>query len=240
MANNTLVSSILAALEHDKEVNLHNSRISVAAAGEVLRLEGEVENIVAKRKALRIAKQLTHSEAIEDHMRLRVVNRRHDRALLNAAVETLMQEPAFAEMEIRNADTTPPEHDRGWIAVWVHENVITLQGEVRSLSHRRLAEVICWWVPGCCDVKNRLHVHPAEEENDGEISDVVRLVFDKEVSLDAEQIAIHTRDAVVTLRGVVHSEEQRRIATYDCWYIPGVHGVHNELEVRPRAVQPQG
>jgi osmotically-inducible protein OsmY len=239
MANNTLVSSILAALEHDKEVNLHSSRISVVA-GEVVRLGGEVENIVIKRKALRVAKQIAGNAGIEDHMRLRVVNQRHDKGLLNATVETLMQEPAFAEMEIRNANTVPPDHDRGWIAVSVHENVIALQGEVRSLSHRRLAEVICWWIPGCCDVKNRLHVHPAEEENDDEISDVVRLVFDKEVSLDAKQISIHTRDAEVTLRGVVHSEEQRRIATYDCWYIPGVHGVHNELEVRPRAIQPQG
>jgi osmotically-inducible protein OsmY len=239
MANNTLVSSILAALEHDKEVNLHSCKISVAA-GEVVCLGGEVENIVIKRKALRIAKQITGNAGIEDHMRLRVVNQRHDKGLLNATVETLMQEPAFAEMEIRNANTVPPGHDRGWIAVSVHENVIALQGEVRSLSHRRLAEVICWWIPGCCDVKNRLHVHPAEEENDDEISDVVRLVFDKEVSLDAKQISIHTRDAEVTLRGVVHSEEQRRIATYDCWYIPGVHGVHNELAVRPRAIQPQG
>jgi osmotically-inducible protein OsmY len=29
----------------------------------------------------------------------------------------------------------------------------------------------------------------------------------------------------------VFSEEQKRIAVQDCWYIPGVHAVHDALQV---------
>jgi osmotically-inducible protein OsmY len=82
-----------------------------------------------------------------------------------------------------------------------------------------------------CDVDNHLHVRPPEEDHDEEISDAVRLVLDKEPAMDAEQISIVTRDREVTLRGAVFSEDQKRVAAQDCWYIPGVHAVHNNLQV---------
>lgn len=233
MLNNQLVNAILAAFERDKDINLHHSPISVRG-DDVICLEGEVTDIVMKRKAVRIAKDTARTQSIDDRLRLRVGHQRNNKELLNATVTALMQEPAFSDMEIRENSSQPPSHDRGWIDVSVEDTVVKLMGEVLSLSHRRLAEVIAWWVPGSCDVKNFLHVHPAETETDDEISDVVRMVFDKEISLDAEQISIITRNHEVTLRGVVFSDEQKRIASYDCWYIPGVRAVHNELVVMPR------
>ncbi len=233
MSNNQLVNAILAAFERDKDINLHHAPITVRG-NRVICLEGEVPDIVMKRKAVRIAKETAKNQNIDDRLRLRVGHQRNNKELLNATVTALMQEPAFSDMEIRETPTQPPAHDRGWIDVSVEDTVVKLSGEVRSLSHRRLAEVIAWWVPGSCDVKNFLHVHPAETETDDEISDVVRLVFDKEISLDAEQITIITRNHEVTLRGVVFSAEQKRIATHDCWYIPGVRAVHNDLVIIPR------
>ena len=199
-----------------------------------MQLEGEVENIITKRKAIRIAREITHSADIVDRLRIKVGNPRTNKELLNAVIDALIQEPAFAQMEIRPENTEAPLDGRNWIGVFVKGSIVELHGVVNSLSHRWLAEVISWWVPGSANVVNRIQVHPAEEGNDDEISDMVRLIFDKETSLNAEQIAIITRRREITLRGVVHSEEQKRIASYDCWYIPGVHAVHNELMVLPR------
>jgi len=220
-------------MERDGGINLHEYPIRITH-NDSLRLEGEVGSIEAKRKALLIARRLAGDLPVEDGLRLTPGERREGKALLNGVLSALMQEPAFAEMDISNGERRESASPRGKIQVKVDGNRVVLLGWVNSLSHRRLAEVIAWWVAGCCDVLNLLHVEPAEMETDDEISDAVRLVLDKEPSLNADEIRIRTRNAEVTLAGIVHSAEQKRIASNDCWYIPGVHAVHNQLEVRPR------
>ncbi len=224
-----LVTVLLAALAQDGDINLHEYPIHVTCQA-TLRLEGEVANIIAKRKARRIALQLSGPTIIEDCLRLRPGERRTGKALLDAAVDALSQEPAFRDIHVRTAHTAPALADQ-WIGVGVDGCIIRLDGQVGSLSHRRLAEVIAWWVPGGCDVQNHLRVQPAEQDNDDEISDAIRLVLEKDPLLHAENISISTRERRVTLDGSVHSPEQKRMAVYDCWYIPGVHDVHDRLRV---------
>jgi osmotically-inducible protein OsmY len=231
MSNATVVTAILAALEHDQDVQQHQNPIRVTFEG-TLRLEGEVPDIVAKRKALRIAARVGGTESIVDHLRVRPGAPRSDADVLHSALNALGQEGAFRQIIVRHVDREHPADGADRIEVDVRDGVISLQGEVGSLSHRRLAEVIAWWVPGARDVDNRLHVHPPERETDDEISDVVRLVLDKDPSLDATQIKVTTRNHEITLEGVVHSEEVKHIAAEDCWYIPGVHAVHNRITVQ--------
>lgn len=169
---------------------------------------------------------------IVDCLHLSPGERREGKALLNATLAALMQETAFAEYQWLASAQAGPLNAHARLCVSVQGPVVSLHGRVGSLSHRRLAEVIAWWVPGCCDVKNHLEVDPQEEESDDEICDAVRRVFDKELSLNAGDIGVVTRNREVTLHGVVRSEEQKRIAAYDCWYICDVNGVHNKLEVR--------
>jgi osmotically-inducible protein OsmY len=231
MSHAPLVSAILAALDHDPDINLHETPIKVTFAS-TLRLEGEVSDIVAKRKALRIAARVAGTESIDDRLRVRPGTARSDADVLHSALNALGQEGAFHNLIVRSRGAAPVDHS-DFIDVDVRDGVVCLVGEVGSLSHRRLAEVIAWWVPGSRDVDNRLHVHPPERETDDEITDVVRLVLDKDPSLDATQIRVTTRDREITLEGVVHSAEIRHIAAEDCWYIPGVHAVHNRIQVRP-------
>ena len=230
MPQNDLVAALLAALENDSDINLHESPIRVTYHG-ALRLEGEVANIVVKRKARRIAMQLSGLSEIEDRLLLRPGERRSGKALQDAALDALGQEPAFRDIPVR-AGQSPGDVTGAWIGVTAQDSVLRLDGEVGSLSHRRLAEVIAWWVPGSCDVHNHMRVRPAEKDNDDEISDAVRMALEKDPMLHAESIDVHTRNREVTLRGAVHSEEQRRMAVYDCWYVPGVHEVHDQMLVR--------
>jgi osmotically-inducible protein OsmY len=230
MPQKDLIAALLAALEKDPDINLHESPIHVTYH-DSLRLEGEVANIVVKRKARRIAMQLSGLVDIQDHLRLRPGERRIGKALQDAVVSALSQEPAFRDIAVHPG----PDQERGardWIGVETQDSVVRLAGRVGSLSHRRLAEVITWWVPGSCDVHNHMRVHPVEKDNDDEISDAVRMVLEKDPLLHAETIGVQTRGREVTLQGSVHSGEQRRMAIYDCWYVPGVHEVHDHMRVQ--------
>ena len=229
MPQNDLVAALLAALEKDADINLHESPIRVTYHG-ALRLEGEVANIIVKRKARRIAVQLSGLTEIEDRLLLRPGERRSGKALQDAALDALSQEPAFRDIAVRTGPAAGS--DGQCIAVSAQDSVLRLDGHVGSLSHRRLAEVIAWWVPGACDVHNHLRVKPAEKDNDDEITDAVLMALEKDPMLHAETLTVHTHEREVTLAGAVHSEEQRRMAIYDCWYVPGVHDVHDRMQVQ--------
>lgn len=230
MQKDQLISTLLAAFESDAHINLRESPIRVSHHGN-LRLEGEVANIIVKRKAKRIAQHLSGSTEIEDHLRLRPGERRGGKALLDATVNALSQEPAFRDIAV-HADGAASAGAGQWIGVATENCIVRLHGQVQSLSHRRLAEVITWWVPGCCDVHNHMRVQPAEKDNDDEITDAVLMVLEKDPLLHAENIHVHTRDRCVTLTGLVHSQEQRHMAVYDCWYVPGVHDVDDRLQLQ--------
>lgn len=231
MADSATETKIRAALERAVDIDLHHNRIEVVG-GSNIRLEGEVSNIAIKRRALQIAREIAGGK-VEDRLLLRVERNRVDDELLQAVLHALTSEPVFRDFIIRARQSDAKPEERDWIEAEVDGPRVRLYGQAWSLSHRRLAEVLAWWVPGTADVDNRIRVQPAEQDNDDEISDAVRLVLDKDPSLDAEQIRIITRNGEVYLQGTVTSDVNRRMADYDCWYIPGVHKVHNDLQVRP-------
>jgi osmotically-inducible protein OsmY len=101
-----------------------------------------------------------------------------------------------------------------------------------SHSHKRLAGVLAWWTPGCRDVVNSLYVEPAEEDNDGEVVDALRLALEMDPLVDAAQIRARCRNYVVTLDGFVRTEEERRQAERDAWCLFAVDRVVNRIEVR--------
>ena len=54
----------------------------------------------------------------------------------------------------------------GAIEAAVSDGIVTFEGQVASLSHKRLAGVLAWWTAGCRDVVNSLAVMPDEVVND--------------------------------------------------------------------------
>jgi osmotically-inducible protein OsmY len=112
------------------------------------------------------------------------------------------------------------------MAVVVDAGVVTLDGQVPSLSHKRLAGVLAWWVPGSREVVNGLGVEPSQEDNDEEITEAVRLVLGKDPFVWADHIRVHTKERVVS------SDSIRGMAEFDAWYIFGVDKVINQLAVQ--------
>jgi osmotically-inducible protein OsmY len=120
----------------------------------------------------------------------------------------------------------------GEIEIDASQGVVNLRGKVISLSHKRVIEALAWRTPGCRGVDNRLQVVPAEEDNDDELTDAIRLVMEMDRIAHADQISIQSEGGVVTLQGVLPRDEERRLAEMDAWAVWGVKDVRNQIQVR--------
>ena len=121
------------------------------------------------------------------------------------------------------------QNSAGEIEFAVTDGVIVLEGHVISVPHRLFAGVLAWWTPGRCDVINALDLQPSYEETDEEVAEALRIVLEADPAVDATQIRPTCRDWAVTLEGSVPSEEQKRRAEMDAWYVSGVERVENRL-----------
>jgi len=226
-----------AAFELDPRVDLHRFPIHVVHNGQGVRLEGVVGSIAAKRVALRLAQRVSGLTQVIDALKLVPTEQRGDGEVRDGFVRTFR-----AQSELRNC--TLRQHNKGMLETLfetestepsgsiefaVAEGVLTLEGQVISLSHKRVVEALAWWTPGCRDVVNRLRVVPAEEDNDDELADAIRLVLEMDPLVHADQIGIKTAAGVVTLAGVLQRDEERRMAEMDAWAVWGVTDVHNRI-----------
>lgn len=223
---------VRAALEHEPRVNLHKSDITVECVDGVVRLRGEVGSIVAKRLAARIAKNVEDVQGVDDELRVKRTEHVADDALIESVVKVLTSEPVFRDYAVRKHAHPSEDIKPKTIMVYGQDGVVRLVGDVQSLTEKRLADVLAWWTPGVADVDNRLHISPKQLDADSEVDDSLRMVLEKDPSLNQDEIRVETHDHVVHLQGVVHNETERALAEQDAWSILGVHEVQNDLEVR--------
>ena len=232
--------AVRAAFERDRSINLHRYpiRLEFDIPMGALTLEGEVENIIAKKRAFEIASQVEGIQGVMDRLTVAPGERRGDGAIRDSLVLELLKEAALLRCAIRVhnkgsieilRETTETSGDV--IDVLVNEGIIQLNGIVPSLSHKRLVGVLAWWTPGCRDVINGMQVKPPEADNDDEIADALRLVLEKDPLIHADQIGIRVKNRIVTLTGLAGNQEEKKMAELDAWYLLGVNKVVNNIEV---------
>jgi len=231
-----IVEAVCAALECAPQVNVHRYPMEVACTDGVVTLAGEVEGIAAKKVALEIAGATPGVSGIVDRVRVEPAEHMEDGEIRAHTCDALLQEPAFEEYSVKAQVKGEWEPVRAagtdyYFEVEVNQGVLILNGRVQSLSHKRLAGVLAWWVPGSRDVVNGLEVFPPMSDSDDEIVDAVRLVLEKDPFVNASQIRIGCRNAIVTLDGAVTQERGRGVAEADAWYVFAVNGVVNNLMV---------
>lgn len=233
-----VIKQVIAALERDVRVNLHRSPIQVDFSDGLVVLSGEVEDIVTKRTAVEVAVSVSEVYGVGDRLRVAPAQRLGDGEVRDNVRRFLLEEPALMTCAFKMKDKdsivlkrqAPPE-GCGEITLTVEEGVVHLDGHVCSLEHKRLAGVLAWWAPGSRDVINGLAVIPPQDGTDDEITDAVRLALEKDPLIaDAGQIRVNTRAGVVLLQGYVPTEEERKSAEADAWYVFGVTGVENHIE----------
>ncbi len=64
-------------------------------------MEGEVENIVAKKRAFKLASSVEGVEGVMDRLRVVPSEHRGDGAILNSLTDALLQEPALTPFTLR-------------------------------------------------------------------------------------------------------------------------------------------
>ena len=231
-----VVGSIMASLERDARVNMHSNSIEVSFGDGVITISGEVDGIAAKKIILELAAAPSPVSGVVDRLRVEPSERMEDGAIRDHVCNALLGEPAFDSYSIqavvKQAMETVRLVDPGrMMEVDVSDGVVTLNGMVESISHKRLAGVLAWWVPGSRDVVNGMELSPPMEDNDDEVVDAVRLILEKDPLVNASQIRVHSKDLIVTLDGAVSALNSKRAAEADAWYTFGVNAVVNNLVV---------
>jgi len=242
MSERTAVEkAVLAALEREPGVKLHRWPVQIEynVVNRALTLEGEVYNIIAKRRAYECVSRVDGVDGIMDRLRVRPSEPRGDGAIRASITQSILDEPSLRDCALHAyhkgimETLRVPTGGKDVIGVTVEDGVVELTGHIGSLSHKRLTGALAWWAPGCRDVLNVMKVLPAEADNDGEITDALRLVLEKDPLIHhADDLGVSVRNHVVTLSGVVTTEEERHQVEYDAWYLVGVRDVVNRLEVR--------
>lgn len=236
----TVLDAVRAALRSEARIDLHDHPLKLDLAdGNVLLMDGELASVAAKKLALERAAAVPGIDGVLDRIRVMPAQHMGDGAIRDELRAALLQEPAFASIAIhetakgRTETIREPAQASGRIEYEVEDGVVTLNGEVPGLGHKRLAGVLAWWIPGSRDVVNGIAEVPAEADNDSEVADAVRIALEKDVFVNAGQIRISARDYVVTLDGLVPTDAEKDMAERDAWYVFGVDDVRNRLVVRP-------
>ncbi|HKJ77724.1 MAG TPA: BON domain-containing protein [Gammaproteobacteria bacterium] len=232
------IKAIRAQLERESAIGIHRNAISIRFDDHTLVVEGEVDSIAAKRLALRVVRANSPDARAEDRLRVTPSERREDGAIRDSLIAAFTQERAFHDCSVAiwnkgelEPVTDATGHSPCYMQLSVKDGVVTLEGEVISLSHRRLALLLAWWATGVRDVVDHLRVVPDEEDTDAELMDAIQLALDKDPMLRGEMIRAHSDHGAVTLEGMARGELARQIAEDDVWYLGDVQGVDNRIRV---------
>lgn len=235
----SIVKEVHGRLEREPRINLHRFPIRVDFVEGAVVLEGDVEDVAAKKLALELAAGVNGVRGVVDRLHLAQGQPRGDGAIRDSLAALLQSETEFRNctIRVRVGDRVQTLQQAaadgvGDIEIAVYDGIVTLEGSVVSLSHKRVAGVLAWWTPGRRDVVNSLAVDPPEEDNDGEVADALRLVLEMDPLVAPDGIAVRVENYVVTLDGVVRGEAERRRAELDAWALFAVDRVVNRLEVR--------
>lgn len=233
-----VIKKVQGLLEREPRINLHRHPIRIDFVEGAVVLEGAVEDIAAKKLALELAAAVEDIRGIVDRLHVVPAQTKGDGAIRAALCESLLSLPELKTcticVRVKGGTETLRQGSAdgaGRIEVAVDDGIVTFEGEVISLSHKRVAGVLAWWTPGCRDVVNALAVAPDEEDNDDEVADALRLVLEIDPLVEPDGIVGRVDNYVVTLEGHVRSEAERRRAEFDAWALFAVDKVVNKLEV---------
>jgi osmotically-inducible protein OsmY len=234
-----VIRDVMAALEREPKIDVHHYPISLDFDSGILTLEGQVKDIAAKKLALELGGAVVSVTGIVDRLKVTAAEHMTDEVMREHIRNVLLQESALNDcsLRLRQGDRVevirePPAASRGAIEVTVENGDVLLEGQVQSLSHKRLTGVLAWWVPGTQNVLNCLIVEPPEEDSDAEMIDALRIVLEKDPFVNADQIRVTAKDRTVTLEGLVSNQTESQMAEHDAWYAFGVDKVVNMLEVQ--------
>jgi osmotically-inducible protein OsmY len=209
-----LQRDVMAELAWDPSIK--HEAIGVAVKDGIVTLSGHIETYAEKHAIEKALRRVTGVQAIalELDVRLSPQHRRNDTELA-AAVKS-----ALSWNSIVPADKLRVTVDKGWV---------TLAGELDWDYQRRGAEKTVRALIGVVGLDNEITLKPRPTTAGvaGRIEDALK----RQAEREAKRVQVEVAGSVVTLRGNVHSWQERDAAAWAAWAAPGVTSVVNEVRV---------
>lgn len=122
------------------------------------------------------------------------------------------------------------------IGVAVNGGVVTLSGDVGSLSERLAAKRVAMRVAGVTALADELQVHAsgASAATDADIAHAASQLLGWAADVPSDTVWVEVRHHVVTLSGSVTWDYQRVAAARAVMYINGVTGVTNTIALHAK------
>jgi osmotically-inducible protein OsmY len=189
--------------------------IDVETAEGIVTLSGEVNNILARDRAARLASTVKGVRSVVNEVEVTPTGRR-DAAIRNDVETALLMDPATSSWEI---------------GVSVDDATVTLTGSVDSWQEKQLAAKVAKGIRGVRETNNEINVTYDVARTDYEIQTEVEGALDWDPLIDDAMITVGVTDGVVELSGIVGSAAEKNNAIADAW-VAGVEEVQADaLEV---------
>jgi osmotically-inducible protein OsmY len=127
-----------------------------------------------------------------------------------------------------------PSVDERRIGVAVLDGIVTLSGEVPSYAEKWRAERAVERVSGVRGIVNDINVTPVTERSDLDIARAAIDALKWNVLVPDDKITVKVQHGWLTLTGEVQWDYQRRAAERAIRNLPGLRGITNLINVKPK------
>lgn len=205
---------VIAELDWDPSID--NSAIGVAVKDGVVTLSGSVVNFSQKKNAERAARRVAGVKAVAEDLKIKLPGtaERSDADIAQSVLSGMRF----------NVDV-PHEH----IQVTVENGWVTLDGEVEWQFQKSAAENSIKYLMGVKGFTDNIRIKPRVSTAD--VKAKIESAFARRALIDADQIKVESTEGKITLRGSVHSWDEREQAEQAAWAAPGVSKVENYVTV---------
>jgi len=213
-SDSQLKNDVTAELAWDPAINAN--AIGVAVKDGIVTVSGHLQTYAEKTAVQKALQRVAgvKAMALEIDVLLSASHRRSDTDLAAAAEQVLRDNGKIPADRIRLVV------DKGWI---------TLQGELDWDYQRRSIEKALRPLIGVVGITDEISLRPQVSGRDVERG--IREALARQSEREARHIEVSAVGPVVTLRGQVHSWQERDAACGAAWSSPGVSRVINELRV---------
>jgi osmotically-inducible protein OsmY len=213
-SNDQLVIDVNDELFWDPKVD--NQAIAASADDGRITLRGTVGSLREKREAKKDAERVFGVTGVDNQLQVRLMgpNRRDDAELRGDVLQALM------------LDSLVPDT----IDAKVKDGLVTLTGTATSQYQRDEAEFVAANIAGALEVTDEITLmSPTPAPSD--VQQSIRSAFDRNATLDANDLHISSSNGTVTIKGTVSSWAEHDEAIDAAWAAPGVINVHDHLMV---------
>lgn len=200
------------------EPSLDEKEVGVNVANGLVTLTGRVKTYAENLAVVRAVERVAGVRAIANELTVVPTKafEHTDVEIAEAAMRALLWCSAVPRDQVKL------RVEKGWV---------TLEGKLDWQYQKEAADSAVRLLPGVRGLANLVVIEPAVKVP--EVSKQIEAAFARSAALHAQQIKVEARDRRVTLKGKVHSWDERREAEHAAWAAPGVAEVENQLAVTP-------